>query len=485
MTNPNIVFILIDDMGWSDLSCYGSSFYETPNIDSLQRDGMTFTDAYAACPVCSPTRASLLTGRYPSTVGVTNYIDIRGHGHPKAGKLVDVPYFRELPRTERTIARSLHESGYATWHVGKWHLGGRPSYPEHHGFNVNVGGSEKGAPYGGGYFSPWTLPGLADAAVPEGTYLTDYLTDRAVDLIRSARDGGKPFYLSMCYYSVHSPIEAKPEKIEKYQKKARDMGLDTVDPFVEGGFYPSIEQSSSRIRRRTIQSDPVYAAMIESLDENVGRLLDAVREIGKEEETIVIFTSDNGGLSSVETSPTCNAPLSEGKGWRYEGGTRVPLLIKWPGAAEPGTATAEPVTSPDFFPTILDAARLPQEPAAHRDGHSFADLIRGTSWTRPEPLYWHYPHYGNQGDTPGSSIRDGEWKLLEFFEDGHYELYNLADDLSEEQNLAESNPEKVAELAEKLHAWEKRVLARRPVVNPEYELWEGREAAGHFPRGGG
>ena len=480
--NPNIILILIDDMGWRDLSCYGSEFYETPIIDSLSTSGLRFTDAYAACPVCSPTRASLLTGRYPSTIGVTNFIDPSGHGHPKAGRLIEVPYFRELPRTERTLARSLHDSGYATWHVGKWHLGGRASYPEHHGFDVNVGGSEAGAPYGGGYFSPWTLPGLTDADVPEGTYLTDYLTDRAVDLIRSAEDSPQPFFLNMWYYSVHSPIEAKPEKIEKYRKKARAMGIDAVDPFVEGGLYPSERQSADRIRRRTIQSDPAYAAMIESLDENVGRILQAVRETGKEKDTIVIFTSDNGGLSSAETSPTCNAPLSEGKGWRYEGGTREPLIVKWPGVVEPGTVTSEPVTSPDLFPTILDAAGLPLEPGAHCDGHSFADLLRGRPWNRPEPLYWHYPHYGNQGDTPGSSIRDGEWKLLEFFEDGHFELYNLADDLSEERDLSEAHPDKVAELAGKLHAWEERVMARRPVPNPDYVSWKDREPCGHYAR---
>jgi arylsulfatase A-like enzyme len=479
MTQPNVILVLIDDMGWRDLSCYGSEFYETPNIDSLCRDGMQFSDAYAACPVCSPTRASILTGRYPSTVGVTNFIDSSCHVHPKAGKLIEVPYFRELPRTERTLARSLKDNGYSTWHVGKWHLGGRASYPEKHGFDVNIGGSEAGAPYGGGYFSPWTLPGLTETDVPDGTYLTDYLTDQAVHLIESSAGSSQPFFLNMWYYSVHSPIEAKTEKIEKYRRKAREMGIDTIDPFSEGGFFPTEDISTERIRRRTIQSDPVYAAMIESLDENVGRLLDAVDQSGKSDDTIVIFTSDNGGLSSAETSPTCNAPLSEGKGWRYEGGTREPLIVRWPGVIAPGSESSQPVTSPDLFPTILDAAGLPPEPDAHCDGHSFADLLRGEVWTRPEPLYWHYPHYGNQGDTPGSSIRDGAWKLLEFFEDGHFELYNLEDDLGEEEDLAPARPDKVSELAAKLHSWEARVMAKRPVENPEYDDWEGREPCGH------
>jgi arylsulfatase A-like enzyme len=414
---PNILFILIDDMGWMDLGCYGSTFYETPNIDRLSKDGLIFTQAYAACPVCSPTRASILTGKYPATVGVTSHIDHTGKNHPLRGKLMEVSYFRELPLTEKTLARALEEKGYRTWHVGKWHLGNRPCYPDRHGFEVNIGGCEFGQPKHG-YFSPWNLPVLKGDDVPEGTYLTDYLTDKAMDLIKENKESDDPFFLNLWYYSVHTPIQAKSEKIEKYKAKARDMGLDQSSPFVEGPFFPAENKKDQRICRRTVQSDPVYAAMIESLDENIGRLMALLKELEMEENTIVVFTSDNGGLATGEGSPTCNTPLAEGKGWKYEGGIREPLLVKWPGKIAPGSRTAEPVTSPDFYPTLLEAVGLDLIPEQHCDGESFLPLLQGKSWTRSNPLFWHFPHYGNQGDTPGCAVREGDWKLIEFFEDG-------------------------------------------------------------------
>ena len=275
MTRPNIVFILIDDMGWKDLVCYGSSFYETPNIDRLAREGMRFTDAYAACPVCSPTRASILTGKYPATVGITDWIDVHGHVHPARGQLVDVPYLKQLPTREHSLARALNEGGYQTWHVGKWHLGGDGHLPEDHGFEVNIGGAHQGSPGQGGYFSPWTIPPLADADVPEGTYLTDYLTDQVLELIRHKDE--RPFFLNLWYYTVHTPIQAKREKIAKYEAKARALGLDQVEAFAEGEYFPCEHKKDQRVKRRLIQSDPVYAAMIESLDENLGRLFALTR----------------------------------------------------------------------------------------------------------------------------------------------------------------------------------------------------------------
>ena len=281
MKRPNIVFILIDDMGWKDLNCYGSSFYETPNIDRLAREGMRFTDAYAACPVCSPTRASILTGKYPATVGITDWIDAHGHLHPARGRVIDVPYLKHLPQQEHSLARALNGGGYQTWHVGKWHLGCDGHLPEDHGFDVNIGGAHQGSPGSGGYFSPWTIPPLENADVPAGTYLTDYLTDQTLELLHQRDD--RPFFLKLCYSSVHTPIQAKAEKIAKYEAKAKAMGLDQVQTFAEGELFPCQHKQGQRIKRRLVQSDPVYAAMIESLDENLGRLFDQLDALGEGE----------------------------------------------------------------------------------------------------------------------------------------------------------------------------------------------------------
>jgi arylsulfatase A-like enzyme len=467
MNQPNIVYILIDDMGWKDLSCMGSDFYETPNIDRLASEGMMFSDAYAACPVCSPTRASILTGKYPATVGITDWIDWWGAIHPCHGKLVDVPYLSNLPASEITLAHALAEHGYATWHVGKWHLGGDDACPEKRGFQVNVGGCHQGSPAGGGFFSPWSIEALKDVDVPEGTYLTDYLTDRAIELIENRAD--KPFYLNMWYYSVHTPIEAKEEKIAKYETKARKMGLDKKKTFEEGPAFPTEHKRDKKIQRRLIQSDAVYAAMIESLDENIGRLLDALEATGEADNTIVVFYSDNGGLSTAEGSPTCNAPLAEGKGWMYEGGTREPLFVKWPKQIQAGSTCDVPVTSPDFYPTLLEAAGLPLRPEQHCDGVSLMPLLKGESSLQRDAIFWHYPHYGNQGGTPGSSVRSGDYKLIEFFEDGRLELYNLRNDPGETQNLAQEEPETCKSLFEKLVAWCKQVQAKIPAPNPDWQ----------------
>jgi len=274
-SQPNIVFILIDDMGWTDLSCCGSEYYETPRIDSLCADGMRFTDAYAACPVCSPTRASLLTGKYPATVGITDWIHWGDARPAPRGRVVDVPYLRNLPRSEISLATALREGGYDTWHVGKWHLGGEGHLPQDHGFDVNVGGCHMGSPGRGGYFSPWTIEPLADVDVAPGTYLTDYLTDRAVDLIDNV--GDTPFFLNLSYYSVHTPIQAKEDRIARYADKAKTLGLDRFETFIDGEYFPCEHKKEQRVRRRLLHSDPVYAAMIDSLDENIGRVLDALR----------------------------------------------------------------------------------------------------------------------------------------------------------------------------------------------------------------
>ncbi len=466
MQKPNFIFILIDDMGWMDLGCYGSEFYETPHIDQLAREGMRFTDAYAACPVCSPTRASILTGRYPASLGVTNYIDVSGKAHPARGKLVDVPYIGYLPLDNHTVASALKDAGYATWHVGKWHLGGPEYYPEKQGFDLNIGGSAKGHPHQG-YFSPWGIDTLEDG--PEGEYLTDRLTADAIELIKE--NEGAPFFLNLWYYTVHTPIQAKQEKIKKYETKARAMGLNSVKTFEEGDFFPCEHKKTQRIRRRLVQSDPVYAAMIESLDENVGRLMDTLAETGQTENTVIIFYSDNGGLTTSEGSPTCNAPLAEGKGWMYEGGSREPLVVKWPGNIAPGSICDTPITSTDFYPTLLEMAGLDLIPEQHKDGLSLVPLLTETGALEREDIFWHYPHYGNQGGTPGSSVRSGDYKLIEFYGDTHLELFNLRDDINESHNLIDEQPDIAARLKQKLDAWRISVEAMTPEPNPDYEPW--------------
>jgi len=471
---PNVIFILIDDMGWRDLGCCGSDFYETPNLDGLASRGMRFTDAYAACPVCSPTRASILTGRYPARVGVTDWIDTSGRAHPACGRLVDAPYIDHLPAEEHSLAAALKEAGYRTWHVGKWHLGGRPYYPEDHGFDVNIGGCEYGAPLQG-YFSPWNIPTLEDG--PEGEYLTDRLTDEAVRLIRGC--DASPFFLNLWYYAVHIPIQAKEEYMTEFAAKARAMGLDTVKTFEEGGRFPCEHKKDKRILRRLVQSDPAYAAMIRSLDENLGRIFSALEETGRAENTLIVFTSDNGGLATSEGSPTCNAPLQEGKGWMYEGGTREPLIVVHPARIRPGSTCVVPVTSTDFYPTVLQAAGLELMPEQHCDGVSLQPLLTESGALEREAIYWHYPHYGNQGGTPGCSVRSGDWKLIRFFEDGHEELYDLREDIGEERDLTAAEPGRRRNLSEMLTEWQREIEAVRPEPNPEYEPWPDREPCGH------
>ena len=469
MPQPNIVLILIDDMGWTDLSCMGSEFYETPNIDRLASEGMTFTSGYAACPVCSPTRASLMCGKYPARVGVTNWIG--GHNE---GKLISAPYVHELPLEEFSIARALKAAGYTTWHVGKWHLGKEPYWPDKHGFDVNVGGCAMGCPHHG-YFSPWSIPSLADG--PEGEYLTDRLGDETARLIEN-HDAATPFFLNLNFYQVHTPLQAKPEKIAKYEAKVKAMGLDKVQTHEDGDFFPFDRNRSHRIKRRLVQSHTTYAAMIESLDENVGKVLAALEATGRMDNTLILFTSDNGGVSTSEGSPTCNAPLTEGKGWTYEGGVREPTFARWSGVVAAGSQCDEPITSPDFYPTMLEAAGTPLLPEQHMDGVSFLPLLKGEEMERGA-IYWHYPHYGNQGGTPGGIVREGDWKLIEFYEDSHVELYNLVEDIAEQNDLAGTEPARAEALQAKLAAWREEVGAIMPEPNPDFTPWRERPCGHH------
>jgi arylsulfatase A-like enzyme len=445
---PNLLFILADDFGWRDLGCYGSTFYESPNLDRLARQGIRFTDAHAACNVCSPTRASILTGKYPARLNLTDWLP----GRPdRPDQKLNRPVIRQqLPLEEVTVAEALKAGGYRTAFIGKWHLGGEPFYPDKQGFDLNIGGCQMGHPPS--YFSPYKIPTLPDG--PTGEYLTDRLTEEALKFIESSRH--TPFFLYLSHYAVHTPLQAKPELVAKYRAKAE--GLTPAGP----------EFVSDRGRQvRQIQNHAVYAAMIESLDQSVGRLMKKIEELGLDKNTVVIFTSDNGGLSTAEGTPTSNLPLRLGKGWNYEGGIREPLLVKWPGVTAPGSTCAEPMVSTDYYPTLLEMAGLPPRPEQHCDGVSFAPLLQGG--TRPErPLFWHYPHYSNQGGGPGGAIRLGDWKLIEFFEDMHTELYHLKDDLGEQKDLASAMPDKVNALREQLHAWRKATGALMPTPNPDY-----------------
>ncbi len=463
MAKPNIVFILIDDMGWRDLVSFGSDFYETPNIDALARDGMLFTDAYAACPVCSPTRASLMSGKYPATIGVTNFIN---HKRPpycgtfgRPGRaLVDAPYVKQLPLTEVSLALTLRDAGYQTWHVGKWHLGLEDTFPERHGFDRNIGGQDWGKPRRG-YFSPYGMRTLPDG--PEGEYLIDRLTDEAISLIMSS--DGRPFFLNLWHYAVHMPIQAPAALVEKYERKRTLMGLDKKLEIEAGERHPAEQFKEHTVQRRRVQSDPAYAAMIENLDTNIGRILDTLARRGLEDDTIVIFTSDNGGCSTDITPPTSNFPLAEGKGWMYEGGVRVPLIVRWPGHIEPGAACRDPITSPDFYPTLLELADLPALPGQHTDGVSFAPALFGEAHDRGA-MFWHYPHYTNEASTPGAAVRRGDWKLIEFYETGGLELYNLRDDLGEQNNRADDFPELTRELHRLLSDWREDIGAKMPAA---------------------
>jgi arylsulfatase A-like enzyme len=440
----NIVLFLIDDLGWMDLGCQGSTFYQTPNVDRLAREGARFTDAYSACAVCSPTRAAILTGKYPARLLLTDWLP-SGRWNPKA-KLREGRFVRALPLEEFTLAEALREAGYRTASIGKWHLGSEPfSLPEHHGFDVNVAGNAHGAP--GNYFFPyngnWKIPTTGLRAqwnvLPNGEpdeYLTDRLTDEAVNFIRESHES--PFFLYFPHYGVHTPLQAKDELVARYEKVPENQR----------------------------QGQPVYAAMIESIDQSVGRVLATLEELSLEQNTLVIFTSDNGGFYKA----TSNAPLRANKGAYYEGGIRVPLIVKWPGVTKPGHVISEPVTSSDLYPTCLAAAGQALRPNQHRDGVNLLSLFRGEDSLGREAIFWHFPHYNRHpSSVPSSVIRKGPWKLIETFDPEGVELYNLAEDLSETTNLAAEHPELVAEIRVQLKAWRHEVGAQMMEPNPDYD----------------
>jgi len=452
---PNMVFILADDLGQRDLGAYGSTFHETPHLDELARRGVRFTQAYAACGVCSPTRASLLTGRYPARLGLTDWLP----GRPdRPDQLLARPALPDhLALAEVTFAETLRAAGYRTAFVGKWHLGSRPEhFPEHQGFEVNIGGSGRGAPPS--FFSPHRLPNLPEG--PPGEHLDDRLTREAIAFMAAAAAKAEPFLVYLSHYAVHTPLQGKPELVAKYERKLAahpPAGPEFADDGPDG-------------RRRVVQSHAVYAAMVENLDTNVGRVLLALEALDVADNTIVVFTSDNGGLATSEGWPTSNLPLRTGKGWAYEGGVREPLLIAWPAQIPAGSVSDAVVTSPDFFPTLLDLAGLPLQPELHLDGRSFAPVLRAPATPLPDrAIFWHYPHYSNQRGRPHGAIRSGRWKLIEWYEDGRTELFDLEHDLGEAHDLSRQEAERTRRLLGELHAWRASVGARMPTPNPQYQ----------------
>ena len=452
---PNVVFFVADDLGYHDLGCYGSKFYETPHLDRMARDGARFTRAYAACPVCSPTRASLLTGKWPQRTGITDYI---GAAQPDKWKRntrhLPAPYSDRLALNETTLAEALKAGGYATFFAGKWHLGPEGFWPENQGFDVNMGGIDRGGPYGGKkYFSPYGNPRLTDG--PDGEHLPDRLASEAGSFMEANKE--KPFFIYFSFYSVHTPLMAREDLQRKYE--ARRAKLDATDRFGDEG--PR--------KVRLTQDHAVYAGMVEAMDAAVGKVIAKLDALGLATNTLVIFTSDNGGLSTSEGSPTSNEPLRAGKGWLYEGGIREPLILRWPGVVPAGSVNSTPVSSPDFYPTVLEAVGLPAMPEQHRDGKSFMDAIKTGKSGSGHALFWHYPHYGNQGGAPGAAILDGDWKLIEWFDDSRVELFNLKEDASERRNLGPEQPQRTRTLLGKLHDWQKDVGALPTKANPDYD----------------
>ena len=443
----NFVFFLVDDLGWADIGCFGSQFYETPHIDRLAESGTKFTNAYAACPVCSPTRASIMTGRHPVRVDITDWIPGRSTASVANARFKHVNDRDNLALKEVTIAEALREKNYQTFFAGKWHLGDKGHWPTDQGFDFNIGGNSKGSPPGG-YYAPWKNPTLQ--AKDPNEYLTERLTDESISFLQS-RQANKPFLLYLSYYNVHTPIQPYKKRVEEFRDKARKLPEAPA----------SIQEHDGVSRAR--QDNAELASMVAAVDDSVGRIMAELDRLNLADETVVIFFSDNGGLCTLQRrpGPTSNLPLRSGKGWLYEGGVREPTIVRIPGVTESGSEIDEPIVSMDFFPTMLELAELPLQPNLHADGQSLLPVLQGKS-TQDRPLFWHYPHYHGSSWAPGASIRLGDWKLIEFYHYEKVELYNLADDLGEHNDLSQTNVAKRDELLAKLHQWQKDMKARMP-----------------------
>ncbi len=458
--SPNIVFILADDFGWSDLQCTGSTYYESPNIDRIALNGINFTQGYAACQVSSPSRASIMTGKFTARHGITNWIgEASGEDWRKMGrnsKLLPAKYVHSLSMEEIALPKALRINGYKTFMAGKWHLGGEGSTPEDHGFDINKGGFGVGSPPGG-YFSPYKNPKLKDGL--DGENLSIRLANETVSFIEehTKKNKKQPFFAYLSFYAVHAPLQTTEGNWRYFRDKAKDSVIE------EEGF-----KVDRTLPVRQNQDNPVYAGLIKQMDDAVGILLNKLEELGLDDNTIIVFTSDNGGVSSGDAYATSNLPLRGGKGRQWEGGLRVPVLVQFPGCKTQGTLCDTPVTGADFYPTFLDFAGIPLLPEQHQDGVSIRPLLEGGA-IPDRPLYWHYPHYGNQGGEPSSVIRDGDWKLIYYYEDGRNELYNLTIDPSEKETLNAQYPEIVDYLSKKLSVWLTEVNAKYPVPDPLYD----------------
>ena len=425
----NVLFILMDDMGWHDTGPYGNSFIDTPNLKRLAGESMRFTNAYAACPVCSPTRASIMTGKYPARLHLTDWIP--GRKQWPYARLITPAFEQQLPLSETTIAEALHTKGFRSAAIGKWHLGGEGHLPTDQGFDVNIAGNSAGHPPK--YFGPLDLPGLK---LEPGEFLTQRITYEGTRFMRE--NATRPFFLYEAHFTVHMPLQARNETIEKYRA------------------------------RKTSDVDPIYCAMVESADDSVGQLLKTLEETGQAQRTIVVFFSDNGGVrqqAKRQAPVTNNSPLRAGKGHLYEGGIREPLLIRWPGVTQAGKVTDQPVCSIDFFPTLCEAMDIRYGAV---DGVSIRNTLAGER-AAERPLFWHYPHYSDQGGVPSGAVRLGDWKLIEFFEDNRLELFDLRSDVGETRNMARREAGRARKLHDLLRDWRRTMNAAMPVANPQYD----------------
>ncbi len=455
-SRPNIVFILADDLGIKDLSNEGSTFYKSPNIDRISRMGMKFNRGYASCQVCSPSRASVLTGKYPVNHGITTWIGDRSGEEWRNSKRHDshLPpaYDRNLRASEITMAEALKDAGYQTFFAGKWHLGGKGSWPKDHGFMINKGGWDVGSPHGG-FFSPYKNPNLEDG--PDGESLTLRLGRETADFIEGHKD--KPFLAYLSFYTVHAPIQTTKALWKKYRDKAAAKG-HSGDRFL----------FDRKLSVRQIQDCPIYAGMIEAMDDAVGLVLDKLDEHKLTDNTIICFTSDNGGVSSGDAFSTSNLPYRGGKGRQWEGGVREPFYLYAPGVTTPNSETDVPANGIDWYPTLLDLAGVPVPKQQQVDGVSLVPVLKGKT-INERPLFWHYPHYGNQGGDPSSIIMEDEWKLIYYHEDLHSELYNLKTDIGEHNDIIEDHPGRAKTMLAKLKQWLKETNAKFPTKDPLHD----------------
>ena len=444
----NLLFILVDDLGWTDVSYNYSDFYETSYIDKLSETSMLFDNAYAASSVCSPTRAAIMTGKHPTRVNITDWIP----GLDPKNKLLLGPVDRnELPLEETTIAEVLRDNNYSTFYTGKWHLGSEGHYPEDQGFDVNIGGFEKGSPMGG-YYSPYKNPKLVDG--PEGEYLTDRLTLETIELIKK-RDPNKPFAAFLSFYNVHTPIQENNEFIDYYVEKLKSYENKSPQTIKEGDAITLLNQRNAK-----------YASMVHATDNNIGRIIKYLKENNIYDNTLIVFTSDNGGLSTQRrVAPTSVYPLRAGKGWLYEGGIRIPQLIKLPNQTD-REIISEPVVSYDLFPTIANLLNLSYK-VDDIDGVDLSNLFVKKDINR-DFIFWHFPHYHGSLWKPGSALRNNDWKLVELHEENKLELYNLKDDLSESVDVSNKFPEITSRLAAKLNEIKIDLGANKATLNENY-----------------